>query len=587
MKLEQRNFELERKLSSNQGQNPGVAGNTSSKDNSFNDSFTNYNNNTNNTNPNTNDDSLTSSTKNTDCSVIKTTTTTTNTTTTQPAALLGPANASILLNTNSNPQQSCSPTSKFQQTLNAIPNINQGGFIITSNGSIAYVPPMSSTQPQQRLLANGAAEPSSSSLASSSNDLSPNGGGSSSKQTYQNTDMLYDEQLKLDFESLTSSAMLQQQKNSTSLDLSSFLTKNLFNPTPKNGQTSPKPAKIMGSPNNTNKSAFILSANGQILPVLPANSSGGASVSPGHQVILPVPILPKQQQIQPKLLPATSLLKPAVSSTSNTANSTNTSKKASASVAKTPRPPKKPANAVKSKTNLKKSLTSAAILPHKPSESLQIDLTSLLVPVSSSNSMQDSATPAVSVATSTPLATLAAKPASGSTNSNSTPCVLANGKKPREIRPKPSSSSNLLNIVSFNSSNNILIKPATTSANNTASQNQQNQQQQQHQHTIAINSSLASKLNFSLAPIKLNDLNNNMGTLNLVTSNQTTTSNNNATSNTNSTSNTTNTNNNLNSFSIESNDILAKAASMIFSPNEFSQLNSISPCNAVTVSNGE
>ena len=373
MKLEQRNFELERKLSSNNVLNPSAH---ASKENSFTDSsFTNAD--------SINNESLT-----------------------KAAATAAAVAASTPV------FQPAKPS--FQQTLNTIPNINQGGFIITSNGSIAYVPPSNLQNIQSTPKEDKPAEA---------------------------------EPIKLDFDAA---------KNSN-LDLGSFLGKSLFNPASANSSSSsaksaqaspvknsPSSSTLASSSSNKQPAQAYILSNGQLVPVNPAP----ASLSPV------VPIQPKQ--LAP-LLP----LQPKTGATSTPLAATKAikPKKAKAKPKSTP----------------------------QQSEPIQLDLSSLLVPVAAPSpaSLLPVIKPAAPATTPQPAVQLNGKIAIAPLGSSSA------GKRPREIRPKPSSNAS--------STSKLHIQPAKPVA------------------SLVIN------------PV------------------------------------------------MESNDILAKAASMIFSPSEFNSLNTLSP----------
>ncbi len=250
MKLEERNNELEKKLTSN---------NFNSKENSLNDSF-NFN-----TAAGLSLDDLTSSAGKISTYEL-------------PKQL--PLNAnSINSFINNNISSSipntnvvlngCNPATKA--SLKNIPNINQGGFIITSTGSISYVPPSNATSTP-----NCKPQPATSSFASSSNDTQP-------------------DELKFDLDCLSAaSSATYHNKNSINLDLSSlFTSKNILNLNASKASPSVSPNKT-GSTDKHQATAFILSANGQLVPITNPISAPTVSQSSSMPYILPKPnILPK------------------------------------------------------------------------------------------------------------------------------------------------------------------------------------------------------------------------------------------------------------------------------------------------------
>jgi len=267
MKLEERNNELEKKLTSNV---------FNSKENSLNDSFS------------LNLDDLSSS-------GVK-------------VSLLDPSKQQqqlhqLPLNTNlinsfinnSNPTSISSNSSNIlingcnssatKASLKSIPNINQGGFIITSTGSISYVPPSNATSTP-----NAKLPPTTSSLASSSANT--------------NSDAhLPDNQLKFELDSFSTANY--QARNSINLDLSSLFStgKNLLNLN-VSSKTSPSVSPNKTAPVDKQLStAFILSANGQLVPItnpVPAPTPSSSSSMP---YILPKPTLLPKPSTTPVIAP--------------------------------------------------------------------------------------------------------------------------------------------------------------------------------------------------------------------------------------------------------------------------------------------
>lgn len=252
MKLEERNNELEKKLNTN----------VNSKDNSLNDSFS-----------------------------LATTAVATGDLSQQPKVVdipdkPTPALDNIIYNPTTTPKYAPAPNVLQQapSSLRNIPNINQGGFIITSNGSIAYVPPgsansgsFSSSTPKQVA--------SSSFTASSSNAHSNFDPGSINLET--------SDQPQLDAKSIN-------------LDMSSFLSKNIFNVyTPVKQQVVASPVTSPKAKGKTTEqpTAFILSSSGQLVPISQSNQQQTSSAP----FILPKPATqiapkPKQKPVKPPKL---------------------------------------------------------------------------------------------------------------------------------------------------------------------------------------------------------------------------------------------------------------------------------------------
>ena len=592
MKLEQRNFELEKKLSSN------VNPNTSSKENSFNESFsinqddsttsfinqkndsTKLNNNfiynsTNNSNmvnvdlANNSNNIFHASTPNSSSNNIlfqnKLNLVTQSTTLNQQQSSLCTLPIA---------PQATGTSSNIQNSLNNIPNINQGGFIITSNG-IAYVPPM----PLQSSIVSrpsSSSNPSSSSgaTASISNEsaLSPFNNNASS--TIASNNGLFEEGLKLDFDSLTSNNTTTtatnnnlNNKNSANIDLNSLLSKNIFNSFNTNtnsNQTSPNNSNniIMSntfktnnsSPNSkasnantaaattTNQTAFILS-NGQLLPVITTNPAStlvtSSSLSPlSHS---------NHQQL---ILPASNLV--AIHPKPQNTTTVSTTKKV---------------KQVKPKATTTKSKQNKTQSNNQNESSVQVEV--------SANKLQASTSTSSNLASPMPLAIAQAPAPSINTSPpslngqsmlaiNNATSSSQNSLKHRAIRPKPSSSSSSTGLISLatfnqniNNNNNanksqLIVLPAPASA--------------------AVNTA-APKLNYGI--IKINTIGGANHSQQLV-SPKTVNMNNfdlNSLNNNNSST--------LANTMMETNDILSKAASMIFSPSEFT-LNNLSPHNTPT-----
>lgn len=563
MKLEQRNSELEKKLSTTSNNTAAVNNNNeTNKDNSsLNDSFSLLNTN------NTNDDSLNITNNSAKFGENHSSP---NVNTTQATPLImnhQQVNNGLLMSTKTLQNTTPFVGSTFPQNLNTIPNINQGGFIITSNGSITYVPPMPATvQTSTPTLANQQLTPKH-----SNTQIDPAMNNASNPFGCLLGD---DQQFKLDFDCGNKNSTPTSTITTTNnLDLNSLLAKNLFN---LNGSTTTLPAHLLKqnispvlSANKTQKSpsttvlkpasitipapasasstttptstssapatAFILS-NGQLLPVIapstnPSATANNESTKPSlsphyHQLILPAPATKNNIPIQPKPIASEQPAPPVTTKNSKGKKTANPKSK-----------PNKQTSTPVSNTN---------------ESSMQIDLSNLL---SNNTSL---VTPVNSTATTTQLtstsivtnnATSPANQTINTVNAASTTASQNGAKKPREIRPKPSSSTNLLNISTFT---NIPAKKAPANRAPTT--------------TILTLPALAA------VPAT---------TTTVTTNNTTNTSNNkivnfsNITTKTNELSCATN-----NVVILESNDILSKAASMIFSPSEFS-LNNLSPNNPI------
>ena len=538
MKLEQRNCELEKKLTTNNNA-------TGSKDNSLNESF-NLNTTAANDSCDPNKpDKVNNNINNSFINTSNCNNTQTNIAAISNTTLLQQNTTNLVFNNmNTNTGTNCSNKGLSQSvstannsnnatnSLQHIPNINQGGFIITSNGSIAYVPPMNSTNNMQQQTA----KPSSSSCASSSTSLANNLDINTLFNSGNTNLSCMDDQLKIDFESLLTNNNNNNNnnnanltKNSTNLDLNSLLSKNLFNSfgMSKSNQTSPnQTSSSIASNINVNSTspnaktslvfnstqpqlpptAFILSSNGQLLPVIsntpinnlsPVNTSS-ASAAPGNQypLILPAPVVVSTKQPQsifpkPTVAITPKTIKPKLAKTTTTA----------ATVIATT------ATTTTAKQNKKQSTQAASV------ESAGIE--------------QQAANVVVPILTSTPLS---ANPL---------------GAKHRAIRPKPSS-----NTSHPTSGAKIMSKPAESSTNNLSIGTSNAQS-----NLLMLPSSLVSptnKLNYGI--IKINTVNASPGKMAAEAGN---------------------------AALLETNDILAKAASMIFSPSEFT-LNNLSPSTTTT-----
>lgn len=305
MKLEQRNNELEKKLTTN----------ISSKDNSLNDSF----------NP-ANNSNIEESFKNKNSSDSQT-------------GSLGASNSAsahmyVASTSEIKPPQKAATNFVFNglnksqvntstsnnSSLKNIPNINQGGFIITSTGSIAYVPPSGGTNSTSTPIAQ---KPASSSCSSSStnggpqisiNDLVSSPFVSKkvvdkiTNSNLNNSNVVSEDGLKLDFDSLANSS----NKNSISLDLSSFLkcNKSIFNlnstlkSSVESPNTSPQKSNDTNQkPESTSQqaTAFILSANGQLVPINNSKTNSTPHILPKPQ-LLPKPSTAPASTIDMKLI---------------------------------------------------------------------------------------------------------------------------------------------------------------------------------------------------------------------------------------------------------------------------------------------
>jgi hypothetical protein len=198
----------------------------------------------------------------------------------------------------------CSPITTKQmgtsliQTIQptTIPNINQGGFIITSNGSIAYVPPNNQNQNQSSPLK----------MNNNNSNLQIESSNNNNNSNY-NLSSLFNEQNKIDL----SDSVIAATSTSQTTDLNSFLSSKNFiynnsiqltNINQQQQQTvikndnnsKKKPKKISKKEekqqsinnnkdsttiqqqlqnNNLMPTAFILSANGQLVPFNPPTTT--------------------------------------------------------------------------------------------------------------------------------------------------------------------------------------------------------------------------------------------------------------------------------------------------------------------------
>lgn len=531
LKLEQRNSELEKKLISNNPNNT-MSSVSSSKENSLNESFNNLDDSTTTTttmskyaNPLGNSNTNTICTSSTP--IINSFSTAVNS---SPVKQTPPPNGLLVTSGASNGLNGSATTANSfmgQTTLNTIPNINQGGFIITSNGNITYVPPMVSAQQAPLPVtvplttqftpakACSSVVASSSSSSSSASAAASNGNSNLDNHLLTISNSISssnDDQIKIDFadkaglaSNIDINALLTKSFSSIKPNQTSPINTNKISPSIKtNNSTSTTAAATTATP-----TAFIFS-NGQLLPVIttPSTAPSTASLSPAKNALIlsstpttNVPIQPKPSQL--------------INSTPIVAN------KSSSSSAKS----KSKSNIVpKSKsTSLTKS-TSQQQLNNKPQfETPTAQETSSTTTTILTTSAVTS-TSASSTTTTANNQTSASSTTATTTTTSTTTTATSGMKKPREIRPKPVSSSNLLNLTTAINKPLQTQPPAQTTGTTTP--------------ILAL-----PKLGFNLTTPT---------TINTATS------------------------------VVESNDILSKAASMLFSPSEFS-LNSLSPPNTNSI----
>ena len=461
MKLEQRNNELEKKLTTNIG----------SKDNSLNDSFNPVN--------NSNVEDSFKNKNSSDNQVIVNSNISNPLIGSNLTGALQQNTTNIIFNSLNKSQIN---TNTNSLALKNIPNINQGGFIITSTGSIAYVPPSVAPRGNNSTSTPIAPKATSSNYAPHSfndgsqisiNDLMSSSfaskKASDKNQADNNSNVLYENGLKLDFDSLANS----NNKSNVNLDLSSFLkcNKNIFNmnSTTKSSQ-SPTTSPQKSDNASQRPTAFILSANGQLLPINNSKTSA-------PQVILPKPqLLPKPSTASPSVVDL-KLIKPKSTKTKGTK---------------------------KQKTSDLEDKVEAITQP--------------VVPAVVALAPNDSA---------------------------------SNNLKHRAIRPKPTSNTNQ-SILQSTQHKNIQPKPMvpTITVQNSNAQ----------QVLVLPNGTITTSPTANNLGNNNTNLNKNFGIIKINTISPA--------------------KDNKNGIMLEANDILSKAASMIFSPSDFT-LNNISPSNSI------